>query len=116
MDPKTAVEKKQILLSFPTSQPARNIDQLVAQVCFIGASAFNLFERQEMRDLISALNSTYQIPSRQRIAGDLLDEAYNELREEVIKELRRTKFLNVTVDETTNIRAQPVIVTVHPPE
>lgn len=113
MDPKTAVEKKQILLSFPTSQPARNIDQLVAQVGFIGASAFNLFERQ---DLISALNSTYQIPSRQRIADDLLDEAYNELREEVIKELRRTKFLNVKVDETTNIRSQPVIVMVHPPE
>ncbi|KAJ5144373.1 hypothetical protein N7476_004824 [Penicillium atrosanguineum] len=63
-----------------------------------------------MRDLIHALSPTYQIPSRHRIADDLLDEAYNGLREEVLKELRRTEFLNITVDETTNIRSQRVIV------
>jgi hypothetical protein len=110
MDPKTAAEKKQKLLSFSTSQPARSIDQLIAQVCFTGARPFNLFEQQEMRELIHALSPTYQIPSRQRVADDLLDEAYNELLEKVIKELRRTEFLNVTVDETTNIRSQRVIV------
>lgn len=63
-----------------------------------------------MRDLTYALSPTYQIPSRHRIADDLLDEAYNGLREEVLKELRKTEFLNVTVDETTNIRSQRVIV------
>ncbi|KAJ5191061.1 uncharacterized protein N7498_010046 [Penicillium cinerascens] len=63
-----------------------------------------------MQDLIHALSPIYQIPSRHRIADDLLDEAYNGLREEVLKELRRTEFLNVTVDETTNIRSQRVIV------
>ncbi|KAJ6041452.1 uncharacterized protein N7446_010660 [Penicillium canescens] len=63
-----------------------------------------------MRDLIYALSPTYQIPSRHRIADDLLDEAYHGLQQEVLKELRRTQFLNVTVDETTNIRSQRVIV------
>lgn len=110
MNPETAMGKKQKLLSFSNSQPSRGIDQLIAQVCFTGARPFNLFEQQEMRDLIHALSPTYQIPSRQRIADDLLDEAYNETREEVLKELRKTEFLNVTVDETTNIRFQRVIV------
>jgi hypothetical protein len=63
-----------------------------------------------MRDLIHALSPTYQILSRHRIADDLLDEAYNGLREEVLKVLRRTEFLNITVDETSNIRSQRVIV------
>ena len=110
MDPETTTGKKQKLLSFSASQPSRSIDQLITQVCFTGARPFNLFEQQEMRDLIHALSPTYQIPSRHRIADDLLDEAYNGLREEVLKELRRTEFLNITVDETTNIRSQRVIV------
>lgn len=63
-----------------------------------------------MRDLIHALSPTYQIRHRHRIADDLLDEAYTRVREEVLKELRRTEFLNLTVDETTNIQSQRVIV------
>lgn len=89
---------------------SRSIDQLIAQVCFSGARPFNLFDQPEMRDLIYALSPTYQIPSRHRIADDLLDEAYHGLQQEVLKELRRTQFLNVTVDETTNIRSQRVVV------
>ena len=85
MDPETATGKKQKLLSFSTSQPTRGIDQLIAQVCFAGARPFNLFEQQEMRELIHVLSPTYQVPSRHRIADDLLDESYNELREEVLK-------------------------------
>jgi hypothetical protein len=86
MDPDMATGKKQKLLSFSTSQPARRLDQLIAQVCFTGARPFSLFEQQEIRDLIHALRPTYQIPNRHRIADDLLDEAYNELREEVFEE------------------------------
>jgi hypothetical protein len=104
MDPEITTGKKQKLLSFSSSQPSRGINQLIAQVCFTGARPFNLFEQQEMRNLIYALSPTYQIPSRHRIADDLLDKAYNRLREEVLKELRRTEFLNITVDKTTNIR------------
>ena len=54
-----------------------------------------------MRDLIHALNPSYQIPDRHRIADNLLDESYNELQEEVVKELQRSEFLNISVDETT---------------
>lgn len=109
MDPEITKGKKQKLLTFSASQPSRGIDQLIAQVCFTGARPFNLFEQQEMRDLIHALSPTYQILSRHRIADDLLDEAYNGLREEVLKVLRRIEFLNIT-DETSNIRSQRVIV------
>lgn len=42
-----------------------------------------------MRDLIHALNPSHQIPGRHRIADNLLDESYNELQEEVVKELQR---------------------------
>lgn len=110
MDPMIGSGKKQKSLSFPISGSGRSIDHLLAQVCFTGARPFSLFEQQEIRDLIYALNPLYQIPSRHRIADDLLKESYNGLHREVLKELRRSQFLNITVDETTNIRSQRVIV------
>lgn len=108
--PETTAGKKQKLLSFPSPLPSQGIDQLIAQVCFSGARPLVFFEQQEMQELIQVLSPTYQIPSRQRIADELLDEAYNELWEEVLKELRRAEFLNITVDETTIVRSQRVVV------
>src|SRR5205809_8088692 len=56
-----------------------------------------------MHDLIRDLHPAYKPPSRQSIAGPLLDQAYTNMKEKVDHLISSMPFINVVTDESSNI-------------
>ncbi|OXV08749.1 hypothetical protein Egran_03491 [Elaphomyces granulatus] len=76
---------------------------------FAGARPFSTFESVEMKEFIKALNPNYTIPSHQRFAESILDDCYAYTQNQVYQQLNKSQYLNVTVDETTDIRKRRIM-------
>lgn len=85
------------------------IDRLAGMALYAGTRPFSTFESVEMKEFIKALNSNYTIPSRQRFAESILDDCYSHTQSKVYKQLDQSQYLNVTVDETTDIRKRRIM-------
>jgi hypothetical protein len=79
------------------------LDSAFANVCYVQALPFNIWESDAMRDALNKLNPAYKPPSRKAVANDLLDYVYESTKVEVDKQILTIPFLNVISDESTNI-------------
>jgi hypothetical protein len=83
-------------------QPKRvqDLHKLAGYAVYCGARPFNLFKEPNMRAFITSLEPAYTPPDRGTIGGKLLIECYNETRAEVLEIIRRSQWINVSIDES----------------
>lgn len=87
----------------------REIDRLAGMALFAGARPFSTFESVEMKEFHKALNPNYNTPSRQRLSESILDDCYAHIQDKVNQLLNKSQYLNVSVDETTDIRKRRIM-------
>lgn len=90
--------------------PKEQIDRALARACFAGNRPFSMWSHPFMREALQLLKKDYTPPDRHRIAGSLLSELYTEAYSKTMNIMRRIEHLNITVDETTNINFDRVMV------
>jgi hypothetical protein len=56
-----------------------------------------------MRRFLNRLNPSWPIPSRQTLAGTLLEDGFGRLQEQVNSVIREMHLINVIIDESKNI-------------
>lgn len=84
------------------------INRLVGMAIFAGARPFSLFESIEMKALLQALNPNYKPPSRNQLSTTILEDCYAQVKLDVEKQISRAQYLNVSVDESTDIRKRRI--------
>jgi hypothetical protein len=62
-----------------------------------------------MRALINVLQPAYIPPDRRTIGDSLFIECYNEIKAEVLKNIRQNDFINVSIDESSTTIRERVI-------
>jgi len=80
-----------------------DLDVRAARVCLVGGYPFTLFESEEMKHFCTGMNPAYKLPTRQRIAGDLLDKVYRDIQADTDTFLKSHDRLNIVTDESSNI-------------
>ncbi|QGA14809.1 hypothetical protein EYB26_002465 [Talaromyces marneffei] len=86
------------------------IDCALARATFTGNRPFSMWSQPFMREALQLLRKGYIPPDRHRIGGSLLTELYTESYTKTIGIWRQIQHLNITVDETSNINHQRVMV------
>ena len=71
-----------------TAREKEDLDNRAARVCLIGGYPFTLFESEDMKYFCNGMNASYKPPTRQQIAGDLLESVYTKFCS------KRTRILN----------------------
>lgn len=95
-------------LAIPTlsAQEKHELDIAAASVCYIDAREFTLWETKTAKHFLKKLHPAYKPPSRQQIAGKLLDECYQKVKsivdEKILSKGGRYS-INTITDESTNI-------------
>jgi hypothetical protein len=56
-----------------------------------------------MRAFITSFKSAYTSPDRMNIGGKLLIECYNEIRTEVLENIRLSNWINVSINKSSTI-------------
>src|SRR5579859_521295 len=105
-------------IAFPTLSTAQHeaLDEDFAAVCYEEGLPFMLFESPAMKRALHRLNPSYKPPSRQKIAGPLLDKAYSKAKHKVEVYLDSLSELNVITDESSNInKARIANISIHTP-
>ena len=105
-------------IAFPTLSTAQHeaLDEDFAAVCYEEGLPFTLFESPAMKRALHRLNPSYKPPSRQKIAGPLLDKAYSKAKHKVEVYLDSLSELNVITDESSNInKARIANISIHTP-
>lgn len=100
--PSTKAKMAQSTISFAGALKDQ-LDYLIGMSIFTNARPFSLFDDIYLRRLLRKLNPDYTPPDRHRISGDTLGKCYERQRILVLQELRNTRYLNITINETTNI-------------
>ncbi|RDW86373.1 uncharacterized protein DSM5745_03015 [Aspergillus mulundensis] len=81
--------------------------ELLCMAVYTGGLPFSVYETPELRSLLRRHNITP--PTRQALSNELLDKYYNQYKVDVNRQLKDTKFLNVTIDKTTDQSLKRVI-------
>jgi hypothetical protein len=76
---------------------------------FTGARPFSTFDSDEMRLLVSALDPDYRIPGINKIIESILPQCYATVMDEVFQNIARCQYLNVSLDESTDIRKRRIL-------
>lgn len=97
------LKQTRLIPSTLSSSQKAEIDRLAAAICYNNALPFTIFETSDMRQFLHRLNSAYKSPSRQALAGTLLDEHYVQIKEKVNEVIRSMSWINIITDESTNI-------------
>jgi hypothetical protein len=100
--------KKQKSLDFSVATK-ESIDMKVALAIFATARPFNLFENPVFVDMFRSIKGDYNIPSRTTITNSLLPKCYDMVRRDVMGEIRKIQYINISVDESTNIRGERIM-------
>lgn len=79
------------------------IDLKMADICFVEAIPFSLFESETVKAALTQLHPAYRPPTRKAIAGPLLEESYTQLQSKVSQIISGLPLLNIVTDESTNI-------------
>src|SRR6266516_426648 len=79
------------------------LDLKAAALCFEGGLAFTQLLTDAMKEFCFELNPAFKPPSRQYVAGRLLNLTYTILKAKVDKIIADTPFINVITDGSTNI-------------
>src|SRR5437868_2323324 len=96
---------RQFRITFPKISPEIKhlIDLSMAEICFVEAVPFSLFESETVKTVLAQLHPAYKPPTRNAIAGPLLEESYTRLQSKVNQIISGLPLLNIVTDESTNI-------------
>lgn len=92
-----------------TGSHKQRLDIMYAMAIFTGARPFSIVDDEPMRRFISALNPQFKIPSRSTISDSLLSQCYKTTRDQVLAALAKSRYINITVDESTDIRRRRIM-------
>ncbi|KAG6033139.1 hypothetical protein E4U19_006825 [Claviceps sp. Clav32 group G5] len=93
-------------------KPAAEFDEVVALAAISGARPFTLFEPEDMQTAVEAIKKaprTRKAPNRKKLAGKLLKQVFDFVKEQVDEHIKQASFLNFTVDETTDITQTRIV-------
>ena len=76
---------------------------MIAMSIYTGARPFSLTQDHYLIKVFQLLDSTFTLPDRHAIAGNLLDSCHAKVKANVDAELSGIRDLNFTFDESTNI-------------
>ncbi|CRG84903.1 similar to zinc finger, BED-type containing 4 [Talaromyces islandicus] len=76
---------------------------------FTGARSFATFDSEELRLLLGALDPEYHIPGVDKIVDSILPRCYVRVKDEAYQRIAKCPFLNVSIDESTDIRNRRVL-------
>jgi hypothetical protein len=96
---------RSISIAKPVSQQEeQEFKRSIAFSCYFDNLAFSSFERNRaIQESYIKLNSTVRFPTRREIATTLLDTQYEVTSDKVNDYVASEPFLNISIDETTNI-------------
>lgn len=106
MEPATLGSQRTINFSRSHKQ---QVDTLFGMAIFAGARPFSLVEDEQMKKFINALDPRYQIPSRSTLSESLLADCYRATRDRLNDVLSKSRYINITVDESTDIRRRRIM-------
>lgn len=110
---------QQKLLTFPIipKEERQTLDHLFANVCYLQALPFNLYESEAMKNALHRLNSAYKPPNRKAVGGPLLLTSYDSLQLQVLATVANLEYINVISDESSNINRSRIFNTcLHTPQ
>jgi hypothetical protein len=82
----------------------QKLDRAAALAVYMGARPFALFDECYMRQFIDLVSdSLYKPPFSRRIGSDLLDEAYKQLRGQIMNLLDKQTSLQFVLDESLDL-------------
>ncbi|KAG6024064.1 hypothetical protein E4U40_003601, partial [Claviceps sp. LM458 group G5] len=87
-------------------KPAAELDEVVALAAISRARPFTLFEPEDMQNAVEAIKKApraWKASNRKELAGKLLKQVFDFVKEQVDEHIKQASFLNFTVDETTDI-------------
>ena len=76
---------------------------------FANARPFTLFEDPFILDFLGAMKNDYHLPCRSTISSSLLPQCYTLVKKQVDSRISGLKYLNLSADETTNIRNRRIM-------
>lgn len=96
---------KQLIISFLrfTQHDESVADKLAARAIYEANLPFTYFENAAVSSFLRKLNPAYQSPSAFRLANQLLDEVYTEVKTEVDQLLAKEESFGVVFNETSNV-------------
>src|SRR5579859_5673762 len=86
-----------------SSETKAQLDLMFTSVCYVDGASLSLYESSTMKEALYCLNPAYKPPSHKTVTGPLLDIAYSNLKLCVDKAIRAEPWLNVVMDESSNI-------------
>src|SRR5579859_5850625 len=86
-----------------SSETKAQLDLMFASVYYVDGTSFSLYESSTMKEALYRLNPAYKPPSHKTVAGPLLYIVYSNLKLRVDKAIRAEPWLNVVMDESSNI-------------
>ena len=96
---------KQTKLAIPKlldSQKAL-LTELAALAMYVGGKPLSFYEETYLRLFIQHLNPAYSLPTRRAFSEELLDAAYNKLKDIVVEVIKATPTINLITDGSSNI-------------
>ena len=76
---------------------------LAAQLIYESNLPFTTFDHQAMKGFLYKLNPAYKAPSAYRLANNLLDQVYENVKKDVDTVIDEEEMLGVTFDESSNV-------------
>jgi Protein of unknown function (DUF 659)/hAT family C-terminal dimerisation region len=92
-----------------SKEEQEKLEKKAGYAIYCGARPFSMFMEPYMKDFILNLEPAFEVPSNRTFATTVLDLCYEETRAEVFDVLRRSHFLNVSLDESSNIKRDRII-------
>lgn len=97
-----------------SKQVQESLEKDFAAVCYEEGLPFTLYESPTMKQALYRLNPSFKPPTRQKIADELLEEAYIKTKIQVDDYLSTLGELNVIIDESSNVnKARIANISIH---
>ncbi|ETK71340.1 hypothetical protein L915_21405 [Phytophthora nicotianae] len=93
----------------PSEGEVDEYHMLIAKFFYVNGLAFRLIDDQLAKAVLTAFCPKMPLPTRQQLAGPLLDRVYDEVRQETIKTLMKQGNVALVSDGWSNARREQVI-------
>ena len=70
---------------------------------------FNYYENKYVKDHFHYVNSKYTLPNHKALSNHILNNYYNTIYKKIDRELQSSRWLNLYINESNNIKRQRVI-------
>jgi hypothetical protein len=104
----------EVTKSKPKRKQGALLDKMVLKFIVSSSCPFRVVENKEFKQLINALDGTYDLPNRKQVAGTLLNEEFQNQKHKTTNELIQAVAIALTLDLWTSCQQYPYLgVTAH---